>query len=100
MKDFSEDVGDVARRVADAHKYLHIDAARARLGELEQQASAPDLWDDADRARQVTTEMKNVREDVELMDALDERVSDVETLYELAREEGDDSVESEINEAL
>jgi peptide chain release factor 2 len=100
VKDFSEDLGDVARRVADAHKYLHIDVARARLAELEQQASAPDLWDDAERARQVTSEMKNVREDVELMDALDQRVSDVETLYELAREEGDDSVESEITEAL
>jgi peptide chain release factor 2 len=100
VRDFSEDLGAVARRVADAHKYLRIDAARARLGELEQQASAPDLWDDADRARQVTSEMKNVREDVELMDALDQRVSDVETLYELAREEGDDSVESEITEAL
>jgi peptide chain release factor 2 len=100
MKDFSEDVGDVARRVADAHKYLRIDAARSRLGELEQQASAPDLWDDADRARQVTSEMSGVREDVELMDALDQRVSDVETLYELARDEGDDSVESEIDDAI
>ncbi len=95
MKDFSEDLGDVARRVADAHKYLHIDASRARLAELEEQASAPDLWDDADRARQVTSEMSSVREDVELIDALDQRLSDVETLYELAREEGDESVEVE-----
>ncbi len=100
MKDFSEELGDVARRVADAHKYLHIDAARARLDELEQQASAPDLWDDADRARQVTSEMSSVREDVELIDALDGRLSDVETLYELARDEGDDSVESEIADAV
>ena len=31
--------------------YLRIDEARARLAELEEQASAPDLWDDADHAR-------------------------------------------------
>ena len=100
MRDFSEELGDVARRVADAHKYLHIDAARERLAELEVQASAPDLWDDADRARQVTSEMSSVREDVEVIGALDERLSDVETLYELARDEGDDSVESEIADAV
>jgi peptide chain release factor 2 len=100
MKDFSEELGDVARRVSDAHKYLHIDAARARLTELTEQASAPDLWDDADRARQVTSEMSTVREDVELIDALDLRLSDVETLYELARDEGDDSLEAEIAEAV
>jgi peptide chain release factor 2 len=100
MKDFSEEIGDVARRVADAHKYLHIDAARARLADLMEQASAPDLWDDADRARQVTSEMSSVREDVELIDALDQRLSDAETLYELARDEGEDSYEPEIAEAL
>jgi peptide chain release factor 2 len=100
MKDFSEEIADLARRVADAHKYLRIDEARARLVELEEQASAPDLWDDADRARQVTSEMSSVREDVELMDELDRRLSDVQTLYELARDEDDDSFEAEVAESV
>jgi peptide chain release factor 2 len=100
MRDFSEEIGDLARRVADAHKYLRIDEARTRLAELEEQASAPDLWDDADRARQVTSDMAGVREDVELMDALDERLSDVQTLHELAREEDDASLEPEIAESV
>jgi len=96
VRDFSEELADLARRVADAHKYLRIDAARARLVELERDASAPDLWDDADRARQVGTEMASVREDVELIDVLDGRLSDVQTLHELAREEDDASFEPEI----
>jgi len=100
MRDFSEELGDLARRVADAHKYLRIDEARTRLAELEEQASAPDLWDDADRARQVTSEMSSVREDVELMAELDRRLSDVQTLYDLAREEDDDSFEPEIAESV
>ncbi len=36
MRDFSEELADLARRVADAHKYLRIDDARARLVELEE----------------------------------------------------------------
>jgi peptide chain release factor 2 len=100
MRDFSEELADLARRLADAHKYLRIDEARTRLAELEEQASAPDLWDDADRARQVTSDMAGVREDVELMDTLDGRLSDVQTLYELAREEDDSSVEAEIDDGV
>jgi peptide chain release factor 2 len=86
----------VRRRVSEAHAYLRIDDARARLTELEADASRPDLWDDADKARLVTTEMARVRGDIELVDGLGERVSDLETLYELGREESDDSVEGEI----
>ena len=65
MKDFFEELADLARRVWQAHKYLRIDDARKRLTELEEQASAPDLWDDADRARQVTSDMAKVAGDVE-----------------------------------
>src|SRR5438105_298081 len=100
MRDFSEEIADLARRIAEAHKYLRIGEARARLADLEEQASAPDLWDDADRARKVTSEMSSVREDVDLVDELDRRLSDVKTLYELARDEDDASFEAEIAESI
>src|SRR3954471_5939662 len=100
MRDFTDDLRDVRRRVSEAHSYLRIDEGRARLAELEVDASRPDLWDDPDKARLVTTEMARVRDDVELVDGLDARVSDLETLYELGREEADDSVEGEIAAGL
>ncbi len=100
MRDFSEDLGDVARRVSDAHGYLRVDEARKRLTELEEQASSPDLWNDAEHARKVTSELARVRDDVQLVDALDRRISDLETLYDLGREEDDESVASEIDDGL
>src|SRR5262245_10957196 len=96
MRDFTEDLADVARRVRDAHQYLRIEAARTRLTELETAASDSALWDDPERARKVTSELSAVRDDVELIDGLDQRLSDVQTLFDLGREEGDDSVEAEI----
>ncbi len=96
MRDFSDDLAAVRRRVDDARVYLGVDAARARVVELEEAASSPDLWDDQARARAVTTELSQLREDVELVDGLTGRVEDLETLHELGREEGDDSVETEI----
>jgi peptide chain release factor 2 len=97
MKDFSEELGDLARRLADAHKYLRIDDARARLDDLQEQIGAGDLWkDEPDLARQLQKELAAVSADVKLIDDLDARLSDVQTLYELAREEDDESFEPEI----
>src|SRR5512135_215247 len=96
MQDFSEDLADLARRVREAHQYLGIDEARNRLTALEAEVSAPELWDDPDRARKVSGEFAVVRDDVELVDELERRVSDVQTLFELGRDEGDESVGPEI----
>jgi peptide chain release factor 2 len=100
MRDFSEDLADLRRRVGDAHEYLRIDDARKRLAELDAEASDPDLWNDQEKARKVTTEQSRVRADVELVDMLDERIADAETLFDLGREEGDDSVEDEIADVI
>jgi peptide chain release factor 2 len=96
VRDFSEELATCARRVADAHKYLRVDEARSRLEELNEIVADPELWNDPDQARRVTTEHARVREDVELVDGLDRVLSDLETLAELAREEGDESQEPEI----
>src|SRR5947208_7680031 len=97
MRDFTETLADLRRRVDDARAYLQIDAARARLAELEQEASRPDLWEDQDQARKVTTELARLRDDLGVFDGLEERLSEVETLFQLGREEGDDSVEPEVD---
>ena len=96
MRDFSDDLNALARRVTEARAYLHVDEARVKLTELEAEAGKPDLWDDPDRARKLTTEMARLREDIELVEGLEERLSDTQTLHQLGREEGDDSVEKEV----
>ena len=45
-----------------------MDDLRARRAELEADAGRPDLWDDADRARAVTTELGRVADDVDRFD--------------------------------
>jgi peptide chain release factor 2 len=100
MRDFTADLADVRRRVDAAHDYLAIEPARAHVVDLEAEVSAPGLWDDQDRARKVTGELARARDDVELFDGLQSELSDLETLAELAREEGDESLEPEIGDGL
>jgi peptide chain release factor 2 len=96
MRDFSDDLAELRRRVEGARGYLKVDEARARIGELEVEVAKPDLWDDQDRARKVNTELAQLQDDVSVVEQLDTTVSDLETLAELAREESDESVEAEI----
>jgi len=100
MRDFTDDLKATRARVADAAAYLRVDEARQRMAELEAEASRPDLWDDQDRARKITGELAQVTDDVKLVESMFERVGDLETLAELAREEGDESFEPEIAEGL
>jgi peptide chain release factor 2 len=96
MRDFTPELSDARRRVTDAETYLKIDDARARLVDLEAAASRPDLWDDPDAARTVTSELSQVRDDITLVEGLQQRVADLEVLAELVREEQDESQEAEI----
>src|SRR5256885_2087081 len=96
MRDFSDDIAELRRRVEGARGYLKVDESRARIEELEVEVARPDLWDDQEVARKVNTELSQLQDDVTVVEQLDATVSDLETLAELAREEGDESVEEEI----
>ncbi len=100
MRDFSDALAGLHKRLDEAAGYLKIDEIRARKPQLETEASRPDLWDDQNAARKVTGELSSVNDDLELYDGLESSVSDAETLYELAREEGDESFEAEIEAAI
>ncbi|HVE47551.1 MAG TPA: peptide chain release factor 2 [Acidimicrobiales bacterium] len=100
MRDFSEELSSLRARLVAAETYLDLEGKRKRMAELESEVGRPDLWDDADLARAVTTEYGRVGDDVRLLEGLEGRMADAETLYELAVEEGDDSVEAELASAL
>ena len=51
MRDFSNDLTEVRRRVNEASVYLKVDASRVRISELEVEVARPDLWDDQDHAK-------------------------------------------------
>jgi peptide chain release factor 2 len=99
VRDFEADLGALRRRHAEAADYLGLDKLRARLAELEAEVGRPDLWEDIEVGQRVTREYNQTKTDVDLLDGLAARISDAATLYQLAVEEDDDSVASEL-EAL
>jgi peptide chain release factor 2 len=100
MRDFTDDLNALRKRLDEARGYLRIDELRRQRPQIETEASRPDLWDDADNARKVTGELSQIIEDIELFESLETGIEDAETLAELAREEGDESFEAEITESI
>lgn len=100
MRDFSQMVAELDRRVKEASVYLKVDEAKANLEELEQKAADPKLWDDQDRAREVTSQLSSCKADIETLEKLQEKLSDINTLSELAREARDESLEGEIDSLI
>ena len=98
MQDFTDQISAIAARLDEASGYLRIDELKMRQPQLEAEASRPDLWDDQEKARKVTSELSAVNEDLELYDRLQGEFDDLETLHMMAREENDESLEPEIAE--
>ena len=69
MRDFTDDLRDLRRRLAEAHVYLRIDELRAKLPQLETEAGRPDLWDDQERAKAVSAEPAGVTDDLTAYDS-------------------------------
>src|SRR3954453_10909748 len=100
MRDFTDDLRELRRRLGEAETYLRVPAGRSRLTELEAEMGRPDLWDDADAAKALTGEYANVRDDLATYDSLAGQLEDIEVLHELAREEDDESQEPEIADGI
>lgn len=61
---------------------------------------APDFWDDPQRSQEMMKELKSLKDDREVYDALISEKEDMETLIEIGYEENDPSVIEEIQEMM
>ena len=99
MRDFSDDLRELRRRLGEAHAYLNIDPSRARLSELEVEMGRPDLWDDQELAKKINAEYAAVKADIDTYDGLAQQLDDVELLHEMARDVDDETQEPDIDAA-
>ena len=68
---------------------LDLPALRAEAASLEEQAAAPDLWNDPEAAQKVTSRLSNVQGLLRRIGALRQRADDLSLMFELAEDEGD-----------
>ena len=89
----ADDLSALAARLDEVEGYLHLDEARSRVAELEQQSAQPGFWDDADRARALMSELAGCKEHISSVVSARERLADASAALELADELGEDGAE-------
>ena len=87
--DYAEQIAHLDTTLTSIEKVLDLDAMRTEIADLQQQVSAPDLWDDQDNAQRVTARLSALQSELERATALRQRLDDVSVLIELGQEEGD-----------
>ena len=85
--DLQADIAALDTTLTTVERVLDIDALRAKIGQLEQEASDPSLWDDQTRAQKVTSELSHAQNELRRVEELRARLDDLPVLYELAAEE-------------
>ena len=100
MQDFTTELVLLRARLDEAFGYLRISEQLERRVALEAEMADPELWNDQDRGRRVQKDLSGVVEDLEFHSDLTQRLEDAETLAEMAAEEGDESLDSEIGDAV
>lgn len=83
-------IADLRGRLDAARSFLDVEQVEADLVDLREAAADPDLWNDQDRARDVTRRLSRAEGIISLVDDLAVSIDDAEALYELLREDDDE----------
>ena len=87
--DFPAEIRELRSTLESIQAVSDPTALRAKIAQLSEQASAPDLWDDPESAQKVTSALSSAQAELERVDKLAARIDDVEALVELGEEMDD-----------
>ncbi|BDV30940.1 peptide chain release factor 2 [Microbacterium terricola] len=92
--DLSADIQALRSTFADIQAVVDVSALQSEIARLSEEAGAPDLWDDVEKAQKVTSALSHRQADLKRVTDIERRLDDLEVLVELANEmEDDDSAE-------
>ena len=84
--DLRDQLAALAGTLSSVEAVLDLDGMRKQLAELETEAADPDLWNDQERAQQVTSKMSHLRSDLNRVESLRSRLEDAQTAVDLEDE--------------
>ena len=87
--DFATAISALDRSLASIEAVVDPDRLRAEIAVLQEEVSAPDLWDDLDNAQRVTSRLSTLQSEIDRIAALRSRLEDIEIMVQLGEEEAD-----------
>lgn len=100
LEELRPQIGELRNRLGELKTGLKIEPKKERIQDLDCQMAAPGFWDDPDKAQKVAQEANNLKSEVDTFTSLETKVDDLDTLWEMAMEEKDDTLVSEMESEL
>ncbi|MDQ1713849.1 MAG: peptide chain release factor 2 [Frankiaceae bacterium] len=96
----AEELKRLDATMRSVEEFVDLAAKRGELEKLREQASVPDLWNDPDAAREVTSRLSAVESEIGRVEGLRQRLDDLVVLLELAGSEDDADARAEVEREL
>ena len=88
-EDRAQTLAELRAVLASVGAVLDLSSIQKQIDQLNEEAAAPDLWDDPDNAQQVTSRLSGLQNELRRVTHLTQRLDDVEVLVELGEAEED-----------
>jgi peptide chain release factor 2 len=98
--DLSADIQALRSTFADIQAVVDVPALKADIARLSEEAGAPDLWDDVEKAQKVTSALSHRQSEYKRLADIEQRLDDLDVLIELAIEMDDEDSAEEARREL
>jgi peptide chain release factor 2 len=98
--DLAEELKNHKSTMASIEAVVDLESLRAEIERLNEEAAAPDLWDDQAKAQQVNSRLSYLQGELGRVEGLRRRLDDLEVLYELGLAEDDADTLAEVEADL
>jgi peptide chain release factor 2 len=99
--DVEADLKELSATLSSVEAVMDLDRLRVDIEALEAEAARPNLWDDAEDAQKITSQLSHKQGELRKVVNLRQRLDDVAVLYELAddADDADSTAEAETERA-
>ncbi|MFT4233620.1 MAG: peptide chain release factor 2 [Microbacterium sp.] len=98
--DLSADIAALRTTFENIREVVDVDTLRADIDRLEQEAAAPELWNEPENAQKVTSALSHRKAELAKVEKAGARLDDLEVMVELANEMQDDDAADEARREL
>ncbi|MCM3174170.1 peptide chain release factor 2 [Paenibacillus sp. MER 99-2] len=95
-----QDLREIGKKLTNLRGSLDLDLKQEMIENFEVKMSAPDFWDDNEKAQAVIAEMNAVKGSVDQYTKLQQDYDDALMMVELADEEGDEDLAAEVGNSV
>ena len=98
--DLSQTISELDKSLASIEAVADLPGLHEAIDALQEEVSAPDLWDDQDNAQRVTSALSVKQSEIDRLEGRRERLDDATMMLELAEEADDAATRADVERDL